>query len=1407
MKLNVSYPATGCQKLFEVVDEHKLRIFYEKRMGAEVEADLLGDEWKGYVLRVAGGNDKQGFPMKQGVLTNSRVRLLMSKGHSCYRPRRTGERKRKSVRGCIVDANLSVLALEIPGLTDGNVPRRLGPKRASKIRKLFNLSKEDDVRRYVVKRVLPPKEGKENAKPRSKNKAKHCDCSSPRRTPTQALGFDARIKELGQECSTKLNVSYPATGCQKLFEVVDEHKLRIFYEKRMGAEVEADLLGDEWKGYVLRVAGGNDKQGFPMKQGEIPGLTDGNVPRRLGPKRASKIRKLFNLSKEDDVRRYVVKRVLPPKEGKENAKPRSKVRRQEELRRRRSASMRESKSSDKSAPQKSPDLEQLYQNVTGTIMNKNTIEEFKNTDKAALLNSDLKKFHYYYWFAYPAPSQPTVYLKEPSSSITTHFNNKQLENLAQAYKSFDLLQKNFFIILKENDDIALRTLAEVLDPKLPVQNELCVDLSNAYFVFADPSNTSNPGWPMRLFLAALLEHCPFLTKNDIKVIGLRCHVNGAVDRSLVFTVTAPEAWGFRHITFVDNGKVSYSNPTRQVLYTHADCAEGRPKAQAAADNLRLILPTVKSEGFALHIPMPGHPVGESLRPEAEAGVARLRELIASHDASLKDRTLDQQCTVTRPGVAAIAGALAVEILVGLLQHPLRSPDLEQLYQNVTGTIMNKNTIEEFKNTDKAALLNSDLKKFHYYYWFAYPAPSQPTVYLKEPSSSITTHFNNKQLENLAQAYKSFDLLQKNFFIILKENDDIALKTLAEVLDPKLPVQNELCVDLSNAYFVFADPSNTSNPGWPMRLFLAALLEHCPFLTKNDIKVIGLRCHVNGAVDRSLVFTVTAPEAWGFRHITFVDNGKVSYSNPTRQVLYTHADCAEGRPKAQAAADNLRLILPTVVKWMLNRVIMSHNLAGMPGAYRLPGPGLGPPDFKPPMETPTPSAPAPSNPKKRRKTSNTNNTHAPQPPPTAQDLLPPPLTGYGDTIVASNPFDDSPSTISHNGPMMSQNGPMMSQNGPMGMMGPMHSMGGPPMRHMSPLPHSMSPMNQQMPPRGISPMGNMSPMGHMGGMSPMGGPNMGMSNHSMGPGMGPASRSMGSPMSPMNSMPMGSPMSSAPMGSPMNMGSMAGSHMSNSPMGPPMHSPLGAGSMNGPMNGPMGGGGPGINVPRMNGPMGPSCSNGSMGPSSSIMSSNPMQSGGMGPGHCGPMRHGSPMGSGMGGGPMGGNGPMSSMGPGPPYSGGHMGHGGPMGMGGSGNLGMGPGPGNMGNCGPLAGMSGMAMGGPGGQGVGPMGQNMGMFGPKPMPVSAGKIYPPDQPMVFNPQNPNAPPIYPCGVCHKEVHDNDQAILCESGCNFWFHRGCTGLTEPAFQLLTAEVYAEWVCDKCLHSKNIPLVKFKP
>ena len=160
MKLNISYPANGTQKLIEIEDDRKLRVFMDRRMGQEVQGDSVGPEFKGYVFKITGGNDKQGFPMKQGIMHPTRVRLLLSDGHSCYRPRRTGERKRKSVRGCIVAMDLSVLALsvvkqgdeELPGLTDKVLPKRLGPKRATKIRRFFGLSKQDDVSNSCVAR-------------------------------------------------------------------------------------------------------------------------------------------------------------------------------------------------------------------------------------------------------------------------------------------------------------------------------------------------------------------------------------------------------------------------------------------------------------------------------------------------------------------------------------------------------------------------------------------------------------------------------------------------------------------------------------------------------------------------------------------------------------------------------------------------------------------------------------------------------------------------------------------------------------------------------------------------------------------------------------------------------------------------------------------------------------------------------------------------------------------------------------------------------------------------------------------------------------------------------------------------------------------------------------------------------
>ncbi|ORX93410.1 ubiquitin-like modifier-activating enzyme atg7 [Basidiobolus meristosporus CBS 931.73] len=197
-------------------------------------------------------------------------------------------------------------------------------------------------------------------------------------------------------------------------------------------------------------------------------------------------------------------------------------------------------------------------------------------------------------------------------------------------------------------------------------------------------------------------------------------------------------WGVRHITFVDNSRVSFSNPARQPLFNFEDSlGGGKEKAKCAADNLKKVFPGVVSEGHTISIPMPGHPVVDAEKSKSE--VEKIANLISTHDVifllmdsresrwlptllgahfkklvvnaalgfdtymvmrhgvpaygdpaeakpdgmqlgcyfcndivaptdSLSNRTLDQQCTVTRPGLSAIASATAVELLVSVLQH-------------------------------------------------------------------------------------------------------------------------------------------------------------------------------------------------------------------------------------------------------------------------------------------------------------------------------------------------------------------------------------------------------------------------------------------------------------------------------------------------------------------------------------------------------------------------------------------------------------------------------------------------------------------------------------------------------------------------------------------------------------------
>jgi len=177
MKFVVSCRDNGLSKGYKVEEEHKWGQVIDMKIGTEIDGErILGEAYKGYVLRISGGSDENGFAMKNGVLKKGRARLLIHPGTCGLKFGRTGERKRRSVRGCIIDRDIGCVhctivtkgAAEITGLTDVKTPRRLGPKRANKIRKLFGLPKHSDkigtkdkskvavdrfdVCRYVVKR-------------------------------------------------------------------------------------------------------------------------------------------------------------------------------------------------------------------------------------------------------------------------------------------------------------------------------------------------------------------------------------------------------------------------------------------------------------------------------------------------------------------------------------------------------------------------------------------------------------------------------------------------------------------------------------------------------------------------------------------------------------------------------------------------------------------------------------------------------------------------------------------------------------------------------------------------------------------------------------------------------------------------------------------------------------------------------------------------------------------------------------------------------------------------------------------------------------------------------------------------------------------------------------------------------
>ncbi|XP_035376055.1 ubiquitin-like modifier-activating enzyme ATG7 isoform X1 [Electrophorus electricus] len=529
----------------------------------------------------------------------------------------------------------------------------------------------------------------------------------------------------------------------------------------------------------------------------------------------------------------------------------------------------------------------------GTLYNTNTLEAFKSTDKKALLDkaaneiwnaiqsgaavedpsvlnrfilltfADLKKYHFYYWFCYPALCfLEGIQLVKAPALLEQSFSPRQISLFQLAYDGLCSTSGTtavpYFLVKYSEETFEVALLKD--------WGSFFADLKKVTVGVYDPCTLSqHPGWPLRNFLILLaskwgpqLEVVEVLCFRDRTLQGMRSALH-----SIVFQVKLPSfsavhvfpkvcpksvgweknskgamgprsvnlsecmdpkrlaessvdlnlklmrwrlvpsldldkvvstkclllgagtlgcnvartlmGWGVRHITFVDNAKISYSNPVRQPLFEFEDCLSGgKFKALAAVDRLRKIFPGVNAEGFNLSIPMPGHPVNfsEVTIAQARQDVEQLEALITAHDVvfllmdtresrwlptviaasqrklivnaalgfdtfvvmrhglkrnrtsdtgdtstsssssssssasgtfssstpaipgsslfsnipghrlgcyfcndvvapgdSTRDRTLDQQCTVSRPGLAMIAGALAVELMISILQHP------------------------------------------------------------------------------------------------------------------------------------------------------------------------------------------------------------------------------------------------------------------------------------------------------------------------------------------------------------------------------------------------------------------------------------------------------------------------------------------------------------------------------------------------------------------------------------------------------------------------------------------------------------------------------------------------------------------------------------------------------------------
>jgi len=112
-KLNISGgnegPGKGLSKVIEI-DEKKFR-FEGMKIGEIIKGGVIG--FPNYEFQITGGSDSSGFPMRKGVHGPVKKKILVSKRGIGYKPKRKGEKRRRTVRGNEVTHDMTLINLKV----------------------------------------------------------------------------------------------------------------------------------------------------------------------------------------------------------------------------------------------------------------------------------------------------------------------------------------------------------------------------------------------------------------------------------------------------------------------------------------------------------------------------------------------------------------------------------------------------------------------------------------------------------------------------------------------------------------------------------------------------------------------------------------------------------------------------------------------------------------------------------------------------------------------------------------------------------------------------------------------------------------------------------------------------------------------------------------------------------------------------------------------------------------------------------------------------------------------------------------------------------------------------------------------------------------------------------------------